>query len=252
MLARQPTSPAQLTCPASSSAWAKPVPGPLPRRIIPDMGGGVERARRPMSRQRGAARRARQPPGLLVLVHRPLVRRAPRAKTRSFLFVAFGLLPWAPRSSPSWRRACRGAGPQGTAALQSRGNRGARNSLPSSMTCASWSSASPPSASRTGKAAPGVRSASSRRCPGISPARRSSCSANREPYIHHRAKDGSIQSCTRRAAWSPRSSPCLRACSGVWVAHGSGSADRDSVDRHDQCACRPATNPTPAAGLADP
>ena len=26
--------------------------------------------------------------------------------------------------------------------------------------------------------------------------------------------------------------PVMRACSGVWVAHGSGSADRETVDEH--------------------
>ncbi|HTF89614.1 MAG TPA: trehalose-6-phosphate synthase, partial [Planctomycetota bacterium] len=33
--------------------------------------------------------------------------------------------------------------------------------------------------------------------------------------------------------------PVMRACSGTWVAHGSGSADRDTVDRHDRVAVPP-------------
>ena len=33
--------------------------------------------------------------------------------------------------------------------------------------------------------------------------------------------------------------PVMRACSGVWVAHGSGSADRETVDAHGRVAVPP-------------
>jgi trehalose 6-phosphate synthase len=33
--------------------------------------------------------------------------------------------------------------------------------------------------------------------------------------------------------------PVMRACSGTWIAHGSGSADRETVDRHDRIAVPP-------------
>jgi trehalose 6-phosphate synthase len=33
--------------------------------------------------------------------------------------------------------------------------------------------------------------------------------------------------------------PVMRACSGTWIAHGSGSADREVVDRHDRIAVPP-------------
>ena len=33
--------------------------------------------------------------------------------------------------------------------------------------------------------------------------------------------------------------PVMRACSGTWIAHGSGSADRETVDRHDRVAVPP-------------
>ena len=33
--------------------------------------------------------------------------------------------------------------------------------------------------------------------------------------------------------------PVMRACSGVWIAHGSGSADRETVDAHDRIAVPP-------------
>ena len=63
--------------------------------------------------------------------------------------------------------------------------------------------------------------------------------ANREPYIHHRAKDGSIQILHPASGLVTAVEPVLRACSGVWVAHGSGSADRESVDKHDRVAVPP-------------
>jgi trehalose 6-phosphate synthase len=33
--------------------------------------------------------------------------------------------------------------------------------------------------------------------------------------------------------------PVMRACSGTWIAHGSGTADRETVDRHDRIAVPP-------------
>jgi len=36
--------------------------------------------------------------------------------------------------------------------------------------------------------------------------------------------------------------PVMRACSGTWIAHGSGSADRDVVDAHDRVAVPPGHN----------
>ena len=33
--------------------------------------------------------------------------------------------------------------------------------------------------------------------------------------------------------------PVMRACSGTWIAHGSGSADRETVDKHDRVAVPP-------------
>ena len=62
--------------------------------------------------------------------------------------------------------------------------------------------------------------------------------SNREPYIHVRRGDGI-------AVWRPASGlvtamePIMRACSGTWVAHGGGSADRDVVDGHDRVAVPP-------------
>jgi trehalose 6-phosphate synthase len=55
--------------------------------------------------------------------------------------------------------------------------------------------------------------------------------ANREPYIHERMNDGSITMRHPASGLVTALEPVMQACSGVWVAHGSGSADRDVTDR---------------------
>jgi trehalose 6-phosphate synthase len=54
--------------------------------------------------------------------------------------------------------------------------------------------------------------------------------ANREPYVHERAKDGSIAVLHPASGLVTALEPVMRACSGIWVAHGSGSADRETAD----------------------
>jgi trehalose 6-phosphate synthase len=55
--------------------------------------------------------------------------------------------------------------------------------------------------------------------------------ANREPYIHERTADGRIQVLHPASGLVTALEPVMRACSGVWIAHGSGSADRETADR---------------------
>lgn len=62
--------------------------------------------------------------------------------------------------------------------------------------------------------------------------------ANREPYIHERRADR-IEVLHPASGLVTALEPVMRACSGVWVAHGSGSADRETVDRHDRVAVPP-------------
>jgi trehalose-6-phosphate synthase len=64
--------------------------------------------------------------------------------------------------------------------------------------------------------------------------------ANREPVRHDRSKDGEIV--VRRSAGGLVTAlePLVRACSGTWVAHGSGTADRAVVDRRDGLDVPPA------------
>lgn len=62
--------------------------------------------------------------------------------------------------------------------------------------------------------------------------------SNREPYIHvHAGKEIHVQ---RPASGLVTSlEPIMRACSGTWVAHGAGSADREVTDKHDHVAVPP-------------
>jgi trehalose 6-phosphate synthase len=62
--------------------------------------------------------------------------------------------------------------------------------------------------------------------------------ANREPYIHERSADG-ITVRHPASGLVTALEPVMRACSGVWVAHGSGSADRETVDKHDRVLVPP-------------
>jgi trehalose 6-phosphate synthase len=63
--------------------------------------------------------------------------------------------------------------------------------------------------------------------------------ANREPYIHERDDDGAIQVQHPASGLVTALEPVMRACSGVWVAHGAGSADRETVNEHDRVRVPP-------------
>jgi trehalose 6-phosphate synthase len=62
--------------------------------------------------------------------------------------------------------------------------------------------------------------------------------SNREPYIHIRRPDG-IEVRRPASGLVTALEPIMRTCSGTWIAHGSGSADRDVVDRHDRIGVPP-------------
>jgi trehalose 6-phosphate synthase len=62
--------------------------------------------------------------------------------------------------------------------------------------------------------------------------------SNREPYIHMRRENG-IEVRRPASGLVTALEPIMRTCSGTWIAHGSGSADRDVVDRHDRIAVPP-------------
>jgi len=54
--------------------------------------------------------------------------------------------------------------------------------------------------------------------------------ANREPYVHQRAADGRVEVLHPASGLVTALEPVMRACSGTWIAHGSGTADRETVD----------------------
>jgi trehalose 6-phosphate synthase len=55
--------------------------------------------------------------------------------------------------------------------------------------------------------------------------------ANREPYIHER-RDDKVVVQHPASGLVTALEPVMRACSGVWVAHASGSADHETADAH--------------------
>lgn len=62
--------------------------------------------------------------------------------------------------------------------------------------------------------------------------------SNREPYLHVR-EEGSIEVQTPASGVVTALEPIMRACSGTWIAHGSGSADREMVDAKDHIQIPP-------------
>ncbi|MEJ0098406.1 MAG: trehalose-6-phosphate synthase [Pseudomonadota bacterium] len=63
--------------------------------------------------------------------------------------------------------------------------------------------------------------------------------SNREPYIHHRDRNGQIVVQVPASGMVTAIEPIMRACSGTWIAHGSGPADRDVVDKQDHVRVPP-------------
>ncbi|WP_151448830.1 alpha,alpha-trehalose-phosphate synthase (UDP-forming) [Lacisediminimonas profundi] len=62
--------------------------------------------------------------------------------------------------------------------------------------------------------------------------------SNREPYIHTRTPEG-IEVRRPASGLVTAVEPVMRACSGTWIAHGAGSADRETVDANDHVAVPP-------------
>lgn len=67
--------------------------------------------------------------------------------------------------------------------------------------------------------------------------------ANREPYIHRKNETGKIECIVPASGVVTALDPVLQATGGVWIAHGSGNADRETVDRQNKLAVPP-WNPT--------
>jgi trehalose 6-phosphate synthase len=64
--------------------------------------------------------------------------------------------------------------------------------------------------------------------------------SNREPYVHVKRKDSNVIEIQRPASGLVTAlEPIVRACSGTWIAHGAGSADRETVDKNDHVMVPP-------------
>ncbi len=64
--------------------------------------------------------------------------------------------------------------------------------------------------------------------------------SNREPYMHiFNERDKCVDVIIPASGLVTAIEPVLRACNGTWVAHGSGSADREFVDTHDRLRVPP-------------
>ncbi|MBU1853669.1 MAG: trehalose-6-phosphate synthase [Candidatus Omnitrophica bacterium] len=62
--------------------------------------------------------------------------------------------------------------------------------------------------------------------------------SNREPYVHTYRKSKIV--CQRSAGGVVTAlDPVLKACSGLWVAHGSGDADKKTIDQFDKLQVPP-------------
>jgi trehalose 6-phosphate synthase len=63
--------------------------------------------------------------------------------------------------------------------------------------------------------------------------------SNREPYIHNFDADHRPVVQVPASGMVTALEPIMRACAGVWIAHGTGPADRDTVDRFDKLQVPP-------------
>jgi len=63
--------------------------------------------------------------------------------------------------------------------------------------------------------------------------------SNREPYVHVKRKDNVIEIQRPASGLVTALEPIVRACSGTWIAHGAGSADRETVDKNDHVMVPP-------------
>jgi trehalose-6-phosphate synthase len=67
--------------------------------------------------------------------------------------------------------------------------------------------------------------------------------SNREPYIHHKNAEGVLDLERPASGIVTALEPIVSVCKGTWIAHGSGTGDRESVDQ-DDCIMVPPENPS--------
>jgi trehalose 6-phosphate synthase len=240
MIAHTPLLPPPLTCQAVAKRMTDSLAGERPAARSPAIwgtawnvpGGGVHVSVVPVFQ-------AAQPAGFLVLVHDLGFVERREGKTRSILFVAFALLALGASlvTIGAARLSWRGFRKELLRFIQGESHR--KEFLPiirDVRELVERIAAEREMDGQGGAWSPQqLKQAFVRHFPG----EKVIVLANREPYIHDRAKDGSIQVLHPASGLVTAVEPVLRACSGVWVAHGSGSADRESVDKHDRVAVPP-------------
>lgn len=62
--------------------------------------------------------------------------------------------------------------------------------------------------------------------------------SNREPYVHYR-EGNEIRHLIPTGGMITALNPMMQACGGLWIAHGSGNADREVVDKDDKVQVPP-------------
>jgi trehalose 6-phosphate synthase len=237
VLAYTPLLPAQITCPTLAKRMAeRRAEGSPPRAVwgavwgLP--GGAVHVSAVPLVSEERQV-------GFLVLVHDLSYIERREAKTRGFLLIAFGLLALGASiiTIVAARLSWRGFRKELLRFIQGESRR--KEFLPiirDVRELVERIAAERELDGRSGAWSPQrLKQTLVRHFPG----EKVIVLANREPYIHDRAKDGSIQILHPASGLVTAVEPVLRACSGVWVAHGSGSADRESVDRTDHVRVPP-------------
>ena len=240
MLARTPFLPPPLTCPAVAKRMTDTLAKEKSAALSPGIwgtawsvpGGTVHVSVVPL--QQGA-----QPAGFLMLVHDLAFVEHREAKTRSILFVAFALLALGASvvTIVAARLSWRGFRKELLRFIQGESHR--KEFLPiirDVRELVERIAAEREVDGHGGAWSPQqLKQTLVRHFPG----EKLIVLANREPYIHHRDQDGSMQILHPASGLVTSVEPVLRACSGVWVAHGSGSGDRASVDKHDRVAVPP-------------
>jgi alpha,alpha-trehalose-phosphate synthase [UDP-forming] len=63
--------------------------------------------------------------------------------------------------------------------------------------------------------------------------------SNREPFQHRRTAAGAVECVQPASGMASALDPVMRTCGGLWIAHGSGDADRQTVDHLDHVAVPP-------------
>ena len=240
MFARTSLLPAQITCAAIAKRMAEsraqaafsPDPRPVWGAVWGLPGGDVHVSAVPLVHEE-------EQPGYLILVHDLSFVERREAKTRSFLLIAFGFLVLGASviTIVAARLSWRGFRKELRRFIQGESRR--KEFLPIIRDVRELVERLAAEREIDGQSGAWSPQRLKQTLVRYFPGEKVIVLANREPYIHERGKDGVIEVLHPASGLVTAVEPVLRACSGVWVAHGSGSADRESVDRKDHVRVPP-------------